>query len=186
MAAEEARIDRAETIVGVVRRPHGVRGEVNVEIHTDEPERRFSPGCVLLAGAGGRELHVRASRRSEAGLLVSFAEITDRTAAEALHGCDLVALVDPREGPADPSEFYDRQLVGLRVIDAHGRDVGAVSEVVHLPAQDLLVVQTGHGERLVPFVTALVPQVDLAVGLVRLADVGGLIDDLPEEAGDAN
>lgn len=175
-----------ETIVGTVRRPHGVRGEVSVQIRTDEPERRFASGSVLLAGSGGPELHVRTARPLVTGLLVSFAEITDRTAAEALHGCDLIALVDPGEGPTDPSEFYDRQLVGLRVIDAHGRDVGAVSEVVHLPAQDLLAIQTVHGERLVPFVAALVPEVDVAGGVIRLADIGGLVDELPEGADDAD
>jgi 16S rRNA processing protein RimM len=81
----------------------------------------------------------------------------------------------------DPEEYYDRQLRGLRVLDASGVEVGVVADVVHLPSQDLLSVTTATGERLVPFVTELVPEVDLAAGTCRLAEVTGLLED-PDEA----
>ena len=84
------------------------------------------------------------------------------------------------EVPTDDGEYYDRQLVGLRVRDAAGVDVGSVSEVVHLPAQDALEVSTAEGPRLVPFVQDLVPVVDLDQGFVRLADVPGLLTDLDD------
>ena len=110
-----------------------------------------------------------------------FEEASDRTAAEGLKGRVLTALVDASKKPDDPEEYYDRQLRGLRVLDAAGVEVGVVADVVHLPSQDLLSVTTATGERLVPFVTELVPEVDLAAGTCRLAEVTGLLED-PDEA----
>ena len=103
--------------------------------------------------------------------------------AERLRGAELVVDAPADERPADGDEYYDRQLVGLRVHDAAGRDAGELVGVLHNPAQDLLVVRTADGERLVPFVAALVPEGDLDAGRVRLADVPGLLDE-PAEAAD--
>lgn len=166
-----------EIVVAVVGRAHGVRGEVNLTLRTDEPDRRFEAGRSLLVEDSGRVLTVASKRWSSGHFQITFREITDRDAAEALRGAVLLAQVDDDEAPEDDDEYYDRQLVGLSVLDARGETVGTVGEVLHMPAQDLLSVRTGTGERLVPFVRALVPQVDLAGGLVRLADVPGLVDD---------
>ena len=82
------------------------------------------------------------------------------------------------ERPTEPGEYYDRQMVGLVVRDAAGQPRGHVSGVTHLPSQDLLEVTTDEGElRLVPFVAAVVPEVDLPGGSLRLSDVGGLLRD---------
>ena len=86
------------------------------------------------------------------------------------------------EVPADDDEFYDRQLVGLEVRDAAGATVGTIVSVLHLPAQDVLEVRTGSGDRLVPFVTELVSTVDLVGGFVQVADVPGLLRDLEDDA----
>jgi 16S rRNA processing protein RimM len=150
---------------------------VAIELRTDEPDRRFAPGEVLRGEGESRSFTVSSARYHSGRLLVTFAEITDRTAAEAVRGTRLVVSVPADELPEAEGEFYDRQLVGLRVLDASGADVGAVAAVVHLPAQDALEVLTADGPRLVPFVTALVPEVDLAAGHVRLADVPGLLFD---------
>lgn len=169
-----------EVVVGVVGRAHGLGGETVVEVRTDEPERRFATGRELRAEGTDRRLLV-ASRRDHSGrLLVRFAGVGDRSAAEALRGIRLVTDVPADERPAEPEEFYDRQLVGLTVLDATGARVGRVSGVAHLPAQDLLEVDTPGGERLVPFVQTLVPVVDLAAGVLHLAEVPGLLADEPE------
>lgn len=97
---------------------------------------------------------------------------------ESLRGEKLFVDVLGDERPSEPEEYFDRQLAGLRVLDAAGKHAGEVVEVLHLPAQDCLVVETGAGRRLVPFVSALVPRVDLEAGEVQLADVGGLLEDL--------
>jgi 16S rRNA processing protein RimM len=178
-----------ELVVGRVGRPHGVRGEVSVEPRTDEPERRFASGSILgVRAPDGDEpprdrpviLTVRSCRWHRSRLLVSFGEVADRTAAEALHGLVLVAQVDADERPDDPEEFYDHQLVGLAVHTTSGDPVGTVQEVLHGTGQDLLVVRGADSrEVLVPFVGALVPVVDLAAGRLEVEDRPGLLD--PDE-----
>ena len=90
----------------------------------------------------------------------------------------LRARVPEDERPSEPDEFFDRQLVGLTVLSADGAAVGTVREVLHLPAQDVLQVDADGEERLIPFVSALVPVVDLEAGHVQLADVAGLLEDI--------
>ena len=163
--------------VGRVGRAHGVRGEVAVEVRTDEPERRFAAGTMLRPDPGVGALTVTAARWHQGRLLVTFAEVTDRTAAQVLQGALLLAEIDPSEVPADPDEFYDHQLVGLEVRTVGGEPVGAVTDVAHLPGQDLLAVRRPDGtEVLVPFVKALVPEVDLAGRRVWVDPPPGLLD----------
>jgi 16S rRNA processing protein RimM len=172
-------------VVGRVGRPHGVAGEVSVEPRTDEPDRRFAVGSVLIARApdgavrpGG--LTVAGVRRHQGRLLVRFAEIVDRTAAEVFRGTLLEVPLDPEESPADPEEFYDHQLVGLRV-EVDGVAVGTVASVRHTGAQDLLEVRLEDGtEALVPFVSALVPVVDVAGGRLVVDDRPGLLREAEE------
>lgn len=173
--------DDLEVIVGVIGRANGLRGDVSVELRTDEPETRFAIGAVLGVEGSKQTLTVAATRDGAGGrLFVRFEQASDRTAAEGLRGRVLTAVVDASERPDDPEEYYDRQLRGLRVLDAAGVEVGVVADVVHLPSQDLLSVTTSTGERLVPFVSELVPEVDLVAGTCRLAEVTGLLEDLDD------
>jgi 16S rRNA processing protein RimM len=167
-------------IVGVIGRAHGVRGEVAVELRTDEPERRFAPGQILGEEGGSRIFTVQTARDHSGHLLVKFAEVVDRTSAEAARGALLIASVEPDEQPDEPEEFYDRQLIGLTVTRPDGAEVGMVGSVLHLPAQDVLEIETATGTRLVPFVAALVPEVDLNAGRLTVVDVAGLLDDRGE------
>jgi 16S rRNA processing protein RimM len=166
-----------EVVVGVIGRPHGVRGEVTVEPRTDEPERRFAAGQELRAEGSSRPLTVASMRHHDGRLLVRFVDMADRAAVEAVRGVRLVADVDPDERPVEPAEFYDRQLVGLRVQTPDGRAVGVVVSVLHPPAQDLLEIKTGDQIRLVPFVAALVPEVDVDGGVLTVANLAGLLSD---------
>jgi 16S rRNA processing protein RimM len=179
-----------EVVVGRVGRPHGVRGQVAVEVRTDQPERRFAAGQRLRLSRphGGRtELEVLAARPHAGRLLVTFAEVGDRTVAEALRGTLLSVVVDPGEVPDDPEEFYDHQLVGLQVEDGSGAPLGTVSAVTHLPGQDLIAVSwpgpAGPREVLVPFVRAIVTQVSVATGRVVVDPPPGLF--VTEDAVDA-
>ena len=115
-------------------------------------------------------LTVKASRWHQDRLLVTFEELADRTAAEAARGLVLLADVPEDARPEDPEEFYDHQLVGLRVVTTDGHDVGELTQVVHGSAQDLLVVRADGRDAMVPFVSALVPEVDLDGGRVLVAD----------------
>jgi 16S rRNA processing protein RimM len=170
-------------VVGRIGRAHGIRGELNVEIRTDEPERRFAPGSTIFCE--GRTLTVASSRSHSGRLVVAFREVPDRTAAEQLHGGLLEAEIDAAERPEDPEEYYDHQLVGLQVRGPDDSVVGTISALVHLPEQDTLVVAADGREVLVPFVSALVPTVDVTAGYLRLSDVPGLLDPDSVESSDA-
>ncbi len=161
-------------VIGRVGRAHGIRGELNVEIRTDEPDRRFAPGSTVMCD--GRPLTVESSRHHSGRLLVAFRGVPDRTAAEQLHGSILEADIDESERPDDPEEYYDHQLVGLQARGPDDVVVGTVTSVAHLPHQDTLVIDADGREVLVPFVSALVPTVDVSEGYLRLADVPGLLD----------
>lgn len=160
-------------VIGRITRAHGIRGELAVEVRTDEPERRFAAGSSVVCG--GRPLTVAGARQHSGRLLVTFEGIGDRTAAEALHGVLIEADVDENATPDDPEEFYDRQLVGLEVRSG-GVRIGTVTAVLHLPAQDTLAIDAGGSEVLVPFVAELVPEVDLRGGYLTVSDVPGLLD----------
>ena len=169
-------------IVGRIGRPHGIRGEVVVAVRTDEPDLRFAPGAELGRGRvsdGTPEGHltVRSTRWHSGQLLVAFEGIADRTAATELGGSWL--SVDSSELPptGDPDEFRDHELIGLSVRTVDGDPVGVVSDVLH-HGQDLLVVnaQDSSAEHLVPFVAALVPEVDVAAGVLVIDPPPGLLD----------
>jgi len=167
-----------QLVVGRIGRAHGIRGDVSVEVRTDEPELRLGPGAVLLTDpAAIGPLTVETGRVHSGRLLLRFAGVKDRTAAEALRGTMLIAEVDPDETPEDPDEYYDHQLIGLDVVLADGTPVGELTEVLHLPYQDLLTVQRPDGtEVLIPFVEQIVPTIDLDEQRVVIAPPPGLID----------
>lgn len=182
-------MDTIEVLVGRIGKPHGLRGDLTVDVRTDEPEERFAPGSVLRAepprGSAWRRptLTVASARWHQSVLLVRFEEVPDRTTAEAARGILLHATRPADATPEDPDEYYDSQLVGLAAYDLDGTALGEVSAVVHGGAQDLLTIRTPDGrDALVPFVKALVPEVDLAARRVVVADRPGLVAPLPEDA----
>lgn len=168
-----------DLVVARIGRAHGIRGEVSVEVRTDEPELRLAPGAVLTTDPPETgPLTIAAAREHSGRLLLRFAGVTDRTAAEALRNTLLLTDVDPGERPEDPEEFYDHQLVGLRVVTADGTALGAIGEIAHLPGQDLLIVtRPDGGELMIPFVSAFVPEVDPAAGRVVVTPPAGLLDE---------
>ncbi|KUI28185.1 ribosome maturation factor RimM [Mycobacterium sp. IS-1496] len=170
-----------DLVVGRVAKAHGVTGELVVEVRTDDPDARFVPGAQLRGRAprgGAERRYVVESVRPHGGrLLLRLDGVADRTAADALRGT--VFLVDSEDLPPieDPDEYYDHQLEGLLVRTVDGADVGRVAEVLHTAAGELLSVNTPEGaEVLVPFVTAIVPRVSLADGLVEIDPPEGLLD----------
>ncbi len=218
-----------QLVVGRITRPHGVRGEVTVEVRTDEPDRRFAVGSMLATDPpDAGPLTVESVRWHSGRLLVTFAGVDDRDQAEELRGTWLT--LDPAEaGPTgDPDEFHDFQLIGLAVVTTSGQPVGVVTDVRHF-GQDLLVIEPaaarpagpglglggpgpggpppggpgdGRGagqarpairarrgpaaaageEILVPFVTAIVPEVDVAGRRLVIDPPPGLLE-LGQESG---
>lgn len=166
-----------ELVVGRVGRPHGIRGEVTVDVRTDDPDDRFAPGRVLPTDpAESGPLTIEQVRWHSGRLLVRFEGVDDRDAAEGLRGTLLV--IDSADLPptGDPDEFHDHELVGLTAVTVDGTELGTVTEIRHL-GQDLLVIDAAEAGRevLVPFVAALVPDVDVAAGRLVIDPPPGLI-----------
>jgi 16S rRNA processing protein RimM len=162
--------------VGRIGRAHGVRGEVSVEIRTDDPGARFAPGSSLATDPERvGPLTVRTVRSHTGRLLVRFDGVDDRSAAEALSGTLL--LVDSADIPptGDPEEFHDHELIGLTAVTTDGSEIGEVVDVAHT-GQDLLVVRGAAGEALVPFVGAIVAEVDVPGGRIVIDPPPGLLE----------
>lgn len=158
-----------------------------MELFTDDPARRFVPGAVftLQVPTGspwhGKTLELIELRWYNSSPVGFFKDVSDRTAAETLAKAILWITQDDSEQSDEEDAWYDHQLVGLSV-RRDGVEVGTVSRVEHLPAQDLLLVETAAGEVMVPFVKAIVPSVDTARGIVTVTPPTGLFEELPEDA----
>ncbi|MFC0600769.1 ribosome maturation factor RimM [Streptomyces palmae] len=172
-----------QLVVARIGRAHGIKGEVTVEVRTDEPELRLGPGARLATEpASAGPLTIESGRVHSGRLLLRFAGVGDRTAAEALRNVLLIADVDPEETPEDPEEFYDHQLIDLDVVTADGTEVGRIVEISHLPYQDLLIVRRPDGrDIMVPFVNEIVPEIDLAEQRAVIDPPPGLLDESEAE-----
>lgn len=163
--------------VGRIGKPHGIRGEVTVEVLTDAPQERFVAEAVFSTEPAARgPLTVATARWNKDILLLGFEEVLDRNQAEALRGTRLIFETEAAQEQNDDDAWYEHELVGLAV-RIGSETVGKVSALNPRPAQDLLVVTTDSGaEVLVPFVTEIVPEVDIEAGFVRLTPPGGLFE----------
>ncbi|MEV3993389.1 ribosome maturation factor RimM [Streptomyces sp. NPDC049837] len=173
-----------QLVVARIGRAHGIKGEVTVEVRTDEPELRLAPGAVLATDpASTGPLTIETGRVHSGRLLLRFEGVRDRNAAEALRNTLLIADVDPDERPEEPDEYYDHQLMDLDVVLADGTEVGRITEISHLPSQDLFVVERPDGsEVMIPFVEEIVTDIDLDEQKAIITPPPGLIDDRAEVA----
>lgn len=162
-------------VVGRIGRAHGLAGAVRVDVRTDEPDRRFAVGQEVLV-EGDRSLTIVTARWQGGRLVLGFAEVGDRDAAEALRGLLMEVDVPAGEQPSGDDEYFDRSLVGLAVVARDDRrPIGRVTAVLHLPSHDVLTVEDATGrELLVPFVSQIVTTVDLATGIVEVDLPAGL------------
>ena len=164
-------------MVGRIGRPHGVRGEVTVEVRTDDPDLRFVPGAVLRTDPAERgPLTVAARRWHRDVLLLTLEGVESREAAEEVRNTELLVEVADLPALEDPDDFYDHQLVGLSARLADGSALGEVAAVRHEGADLLVIRRPDGGELLVPFVTAIVPTVDLDGGFVVVDPPEGLLE----------
>jgi 16S rRNA processing protein RimM len=171
-------------VVARIGKPHGLRGEVTVQLHTDDPEARFPVGATLAtqatAGTGvPRALTIRSTRVHQGVWLLGFDEIPDRTGAESLRGTRLVVDAAELARPEDDDSegWYEEELRGLAVVTRDGTRLGKVSALEVGTAQDLLVVTLdAGGDAYLPFVEAIVPEVDLEGGRVVVDPPEGLLE----------
>jgi 16S rRNA processing protein RimM len=171
--------------VGRLTKAHGLKGALKIELYTDDPDRRFTPGATFTLQVPtsspwhGKSLELIELRWYNGTPVGFFAGVGDRTAAETLVKAILWVDQDPAQLPEEQDAWYDYQLVGLRAL-RDGVEVGKVARVEHFPAQDLLVITTESGDVLVPFVAAIVPAVDITAGTVTLTPPAGLFEELPD------
>ncbi|NBE53114.1 ribosome maturation factor RimM [Streptomyces boluensis] len=173
-----------QLVVGRIGRAHGIKGEVNVEVRTDEPELRLGPGAVLATDpAATGPLTIAAGRVHSGRLLLRFEGVRDRNGAEALRNTLLIAEIDPEELPEGDDEYYDHQLMDLDVVTVDGQEVGRITEISHLASQDLFIVERADGtEVMIPFVEEIVTEIDLEEQRAIIDPPPGLIDDRAEIA----
>jgi 16S rRNA processing protein RimM len=170
-----------QLVVGRIARPHGIRGEVIVEVRTDDPGDRFAAGSVLATDPSeAGPLTVESARWHSGRLLVRFGGIGAREQADTLRGSWLVVDSEQLPASADPDEFPDYQLIGLAVETTGGDQVGTVTDVLH-QGQDLLVVRPAGergdgGQLLVPFVAAIATEVNVTAGRVVIDPPPGLLE----------
>ncbi|MFD3994993.1 ribosome maturation factor RimM [Streptomyces sp. NPDC058583] len=171
-----------QLVVARIGRAHGIKGEVTVEVRTDEPELRLGPGAVLVTDpASAGPLTIETGRVHSGRLLLRFEGVRDRTGAEALRNILLIAEVDPTEMPEEEDEYYDHQLMDLDVVLADGTEIGRITEISHLPSQDLFIVERPDGtELMIPFVESIVTEIDLEEQRAVIDPPPGLIDDRAE------
>lgn len=175
-----------ELTVAVIGPAHALRGAVRLDVRTDDPEARLARGTVLATDPPeSGPLTLADLRRAGSAWVARFQEITDRAAAEALRGTALV--VDTGDLPAEEDAWYPHELVGLAVHGTDGDVLGTVRAVEHPPAHDVLVVSTTAGAEVrVPFVRAIVPEVDVTSARVVVDPPAGLFPlpgDAPDGAG---
>lgn len=174
---------RTQLRVGRLTRAHGLKGAIKVELYTDDPARRFTPGARFLLQVPtsskwhGKTLELLELRVYNGTPVAFFAGVTDRTEAESLVKAVLWIDQDPTEVSTEPDAWYVHQLAGLEVW-RDGARIGRVVRVDPMPAQDMLIVDIDGTEAMVPFVKAIVPEVDLRAGRVVITPPPGLLEEL--------
>jgi 16S rRNA processing protein RimM len=168
--------------VGKLTRPHGVRGEMIMEIMTDFPER-LKPGVRVYVGPERKPMHLRGRRPHPRGVLVAFEGVENREQSGELRNQFVLVRADDRP-PLPEGEFYHHQLIGLQVVNEMGVAIGELVEIMQTGANDVYVVRLPvRGELLIPAIDSVILSVDLERGEIRVALPAGLIPDEPESSG---
>ncbi|MFJ5700430.1 ribosome maturation factor RimM [Arthrobacter sp. NPDC093139] len=170
--------------VARIGKPHGIRGEVTVQVLTDAPEDRFVPGTeFVVEPASAGPLTVHSARWNKDILLLAFEEIDTRNEAETLRGAKLFIETEGLDEDEDEG-WYEHELVGLEA-RVGSQVVGKISALNTMPVQDLLVVETPDGkEILIPFVEQIVPEVNVEEGYVLVTPPAGLFEINTEDGGE--
>lgn len=175
MATESVAGD--DIAIGRIGPARGVRGDVFVEPWTDDPDTRFAVGVALRTDPeSAGPLTVVSANAASGKLVLRFEGVDDRAAAEALRGVVLVIAAGERPEIDDPDEFYATDLIGLTAETVDGTELGAVRDVIDVAGADYLVLDVAGQERLVPFVAAIVPTVDIEGGRVVIDPPNGLFE----------
>lgn len=154
-------------VIGKIRRPHGVRGDVLMEIHTDFPER-LQPGVVVYIGEQTQQHRIASRRSHREGLLIRFEGYTTPEAAGELRNQWVYVRADDRP-PLEEGEYYHHEILGMMVFDEAQGFLGWVTEILSTGANDVLVVKNEQGrEKLLPFADDWIQEVNIAQKRLRV------------------
>ncbi len=166
MPADIARSTAPLLRAALIKRAHGVGGEVRAEPLGQDPSR-FRAGLRLIREDNGEVITVKSARAADGDVLLTFVEAAEREAVDALRGVYLcVERGEARK--LGPDEWFVTDLVGLRAVTTEGEDIGIVSDIEQYPAHDVIVVGVGKAARRFPMVKEFVADVDLGAGTVTL------------------
>lgn len=160
--------------VGKLRRPHGVRGEMLMDVLTDFPER-LAPGVRVLVGEDHKPFVLRSSRRQMEALLVAFQGYDTPETVGSLR--NLMVYVRADEIPRlEEGEYYQHELIGMQVVDEDGATVGMITEIIETAAHDIFVVQTvDQREALIPMTDQFILKIDVQKGEMQVRPIPGLL-----------
>ena len=184
MAATQA--GKSQLRIGRLTKAHGLKGGIKVEMFTDDPDGRFTPGAVFTlqvpdsSAWHNKTIELIELKWYNSHAVAFFKDVPDRSVAETLIKAILWIDHDLSEVPEEEDAWFDHQLLGLSVL-RDGVKVGTVSAIDHFPAQDLLTVKTETGDVLVPFVKAIVTAVDVKAGTLTVTPPVGLFEELPDD-----
>jgi len=177
---------KSQLRVARLTKAHGLKGAIKLELYTDDPARRFTPGATFSlqvptsSAWHGKTLELIELKWYNLQPVAFFKDVPDRTTAETLIKAILWIDQDLAEKTDEEDAWFDHQLVGLRVL-RDGTEVGTVAQIDHFPSQDLLTVSTASGDVLVPFVKAIVTSVDVVAGTLTVDPPLGLFEELPDD-----
>ena len=177
---------KSQLRVARLTKAHGLKGAIKLELYTDDPARRFTPGATFSlqvptsSAWHGKTLELIELKWYNLQPVAFFKDVPDRTTAETLVKAILWIDQDLAEKTDEEDAWFDHQLVGLRVL-RDGTQVGTVAQIDHFPSQDLLTVSTASGDVLVPFVKAIVTSVDVVAGTLTVDPPLGLFEELPDD-----
>lgn len=173
-AGSQVEGEPAFLVIGKLRRPHGVVGEIFLEVLTDFPER-IQAQVTLFVGEQHTPLKVRSCRPHQNNLLVAFEGFNDPQSIGHYRNT-LVYFMASDRPDLEEGEFYHHQLIGLQALDEHGADLGAVVDILETGANDVLVVRLPDSQEImVPYTDEYVPVVDLQKGQIHLHLLPGIL-----------
>lgn len=163
--------------IGRVIKPHGVQGEVRVELMTDVPERFKWLKSVYVGERNPRRVAVESVRFHQEFVLLKLAGYPTRTEAEALRD-ELLQVPEEEAIPLEEGEYFLHQLLGLEVLTEGGQSLGRLTDVLETGANNVFVVSGGDGEHLIPDIPDVVQEVDVDGGRIIIRPLPGLLDDV--------
>ena len=161
--------------IGIITKPHGIRGEIRVYPTTGFPERfKFLTGMEIMVGSNFEPYKVLSARTAKGMAYIKLCGINDRTAVEKFIG-DNIYISESQALPLLENEYFERDLIGMEVVKEDGESIGHVSKILYTPANDVYVIQTANGSAfMIPAIKEVIKDVSVANSKMVVRLIEGL------------